>query len=137
MKDEAEKETAYWSLDINSAIKLVDSDFKGLKNTEAERRKMLNESHTITSSKRGQVVRLLAEQFKSPITIILILAAVLSYFLGDRTNAVIIIGIVFCGNGLSFWQEYATGNAVAKLLDLVRVTAAVLREINSYPVKAG
>jgi len=53
---------------------------------------------------------LLADQFKSPITIILILAAIFSYLLGDMTNAVIIVGIVLCGNGLSFWQEFNAGN---------------------------
>src|SRR5262245_57183894 len=54
-------------------------------------------------------------QFKSPITLILIGAAILSLFLGDVTDAVIILVIVLAGAGLSFWQEYAAASGMAAL----------------------
>src|SRR5262245_5938719 len=71
---------------------------------------------------------ILAAQFKSPITMILIGAALLSLFLRDITDSVIILSIVLAGAGLSFWQEYAAANALAGLLALVSAKVTVLRD---------
>jgi P-type Mg2+ transporter len=62
---------------------------------------------------------LLLNQFKSPIILILIAAAVLSIFLQDAIDAIIILTIVFIGGLLEFWQERGASNAVEKLLALV------------------
>jgi Mg2+-importing ATPase len=59
---------------------------------------------------------LLLNQFKSPIIFILIFAAVLSIFLQDRLDAIIILTIVFISGLLGFWQEQGASNAVEKLL---------------------
>jgi len=69
-----------------------------------------------------------ALQFQSPITIILIGAAVLSLFLRDVTDASIILAIVLAGALLSFWQEYTAASAVAALLALIGSRVSVLRD---------
>lgn len=48
---------------------------------------------------------LLLSQFKSPIILILIFAALLSLFLRDAVDTVIILAIVFISGLLGFWQE--------------------------------
>jgi Mg2+-importing ATPase len=75
-----------------------------------------------------RAARLLAAQFQSPITLILVGAAILSLFLRDITDAVIILVIVCAGALLSFWQEYSAANAVAALLALVNTKVTVLRD---------
>ncbi len=60
--------------------------------------------------------------------LILIGAALLSMFLRDVTDAVIILFIVLASACLSFWQEYQAGNAIAKLRALVETKARVLRD---------
>jgi P-type Mg2+ transporter len=76
----------------------------------------------------------LLNQFKSPIILILIFAAVLSIFLQDRLDAIIILTIVFISGLLGFWQEQGASNAVEKLLALVQVKATVLREGQSQEI---
>ncbi|MBI5015684.1 MAG: magnesium-translocating P-type ATPase [Deltaproteobacteria bacterium] len=76
---------------------------------------------------RGDV-GLLLNQFKSPIVLILVFAAVLSAFLHDPADSVIIVAIVIVSAGLGFWQERGAAGAVAQLLALVRVRATVLRD---------
>jgi Mg2+-importing ATPase len=71
---------------------------------------------------------LFASQFRSPITMILVAAAVLSMFLRDVADASIILGIVLIGAGLGFWQEYSAANALAALIALVETRVAVLRD---------
>ena len=53
-----------------------------------------------------QVLSLLIAQFKSPIILILLLAAGLSLFLGEVTDASIILAIVLASGLLGFWQEW-------------------------------
>ncbi|HWQ21063.1 MAG TPA: magnesium-translocating P-type ATPase, partial [Methanotrichaceae archaeon] len=67
-------------------------------------------------------------QFKSPIILLLIFAAGLSFFLHQRAEGVIILAIIFVSGMLGFWQEHRASDAVEKLLAIVRVKADVLRD---------
>jgi len=74
------------------------------------------------------VLLLFFSQFKSPIILILIFAAVLSYFLDDPTDAIIILVIVGVSGLLGFWQERGAAGAVAKLLAMVETKGTALRD---------
>ena len=71
---------------------------------------------------------LLLAQFKSPLILILFFATGLSFFLHDPVNALIILTIVLVSGLLGFWQEHSATNAVEKLLAIVQIKAAVLRD---------
>lgn len=77
---------------------------------------------------------LFVAQFKSPIILILVGAAIVSLFLQDRTDAALILTIVLASGVLGFWQEYSATNAVAKLRALVETRARVLRDGNEVTV---
>ena len=77
-------------------------------------------------SRRG-LPRLLLSQFGSPIVLILLFAAGLSFFLGEPVDAAIILAIVLASGLLGFWQEKGAADAVEGLLAVVRVHATVLR----------
>jgi len=67
-------------------------------------------------------------QFKSPLILILLSATALSFFLRDPVDALIILTIVLVSGLLGFWQERSATNAVQKLLAIVQIKAAVLRD---------
>jgi Mg2+-importing ATPase len=71
---------------------------------------------------------LLLNQFRSPLLLILLIAAVLSFFLRDAADAVIILGIVTLSACLGFWHEWTAADAMKKLLARVRTRASVLRD---------
>ena len=119
---------AFWSLKIDEAYKLVNSGAEGLNETEIKDRRNKYGANTIKSTQRQTSFLLFLNQFRNPITIILLLASVLSYILQDKTNAIIIIVIVFISSGLGFWQEKAAGNAIAQLLAMVRISANIVRD---------
>lgn len=83
---------------------------------------------------RSDALTLLLAQFKSPVILILIFAAGLSFFLGDPLNALIILVIIFVSSLLGFWQERSATNAVEKLLAIVQVKAMVLRDGNQKEI---
>ena len=77
---------------------------------------------------------LFVAQFKSPIILILVGAAIVSLFLQDRTDAALILTIVLASGVLGFWQEYSATDAVARLRALVETRARVLRDGNEVTV---
>ena len=69
----------------------------------------------------------LFRQFRSPMVLILLVAAALSFFLGETDEAVIVAVIVLASTGLGFYQEFRAGNAVAELRKRIAVTSTILR----------
>jgi Mg2+-importing ATPase len=66
--------------------------------------------------------------FLNPLVIILLIAAVLSGFLGQVVDAVIIIVMVLVGVSINFYQTYRSQLAIERLRARVAPTAAVFRD---------
>lgn len=71
--------------------------------------------------------KLLLKQFTSPIVLILITATLVSMFVGDVTDGVIILAIIIPSGLLSFWQEHRANQTMHALLKRVQVHVEVLR----------
>ena len=106
----------------------------GLTRSEAQRRLGEFGENRISSQRRAGALTLFVTQFKSPIILILIGAAIISLFLQDPTDATLILAIVLASAVLGFWQEYSATNAVAKLRALVETKARVLRDGNEVTI---
>ena len=118
----------FWNLPAPQVLAQLGSAPQGLSSVQAKRALERYGTNTLRATRRWSGLRLLLKQFQSPITLILIGAAMLSLFLGDRTNALIILVIVVLSSALGFWQERGAADAVAKLLAVVQTTATVLRD---------
>jgi Mg2+-importing ATPase len=118
----------FWSLPAGEAMGRLGATPKGLSPAEALARLKRYASSRLAPKKRTDALTLLVGQFSSPIVLMLIGAAVISMFLHDPTDAVIILVIVLASGLLGFWQERGAAGAVEKLLSLVEVKARVLRE---------
>lgn len=66
-------------------------------------------------------------RFKNPLVIILLIAALLSLFFGDKVSALIIVAIVFLSVGLDFFNTFRSQKAAEALKDKVRVKVQVMR----------
>lgn len=93
----------------------------------AQRLKEIGYNKLAASSKLSPF-RLFLNQFLNPITLILVGAALLSFFLGEQTDSVIILVIIVISALLGFLQEKGAANAVSKLLEMVSVNITVLRD---------
>ena len=108
----------------------------GLSGEEAQVRLFKFGANRLKPENRSKTYLLLFNQFKSPIVIILLAATGLSLFLHNIADASIIFGIVILSGMLGFWQEYSASVAVGKLLALVQIKAAVLRNGNQVEIPA-
>jgi Mg2+-importing ATPase len=106
----------------------LQTSVKGLSGIEANGRLSADGPNLLKPAKKSGTLNLFLRQFKSPLIIILLAAAVISAFLADSTDAIIIIAIVLISALLGFGQERSATNAVAKLLALVQIKASVIRD---------
>jgi Mg2+-importing ATPase len=118
-------DSAFWSIESDRLLQTLETTAQGLSQLEAEAR--LARANRL-KPRRQSPWSLLWDQFKSPIIILLFCSAVLSYALDDRTNAGIISIILLAGCLLSFWQEWAAADAVAKLMGMIETRSTVLRD---------
>jgi Mg2+-importing ATPase len=118
----------FWHLESAEVIKKLSCNQSGLSDENARQR--LNEygPNTIKANTNTSAVLLFLSQFKSPVTLLLIIASFLSIGLGDLTDAVIILIIVIISSVLSFLQEKGAANAVNELLKLVQLHCTVFRD---------
>ncbi len=125
---------AFWSLSAAEMPQQLQTAKEGLTGAEARQRLARYGSNLLKPQKRSDVFTLLLAQFKSPIILILFFATGLSFFLHDPVDALIILTIVLASGLLGFWQEHSATNAVEKLLAIVQVKAAVLRDGSSKEI---
>jgi Mg2+-importing ATPase len=123
-----ETPSAFWSQPIDGVAKALSVTTAGLSSSEAASRLATFGPNAVAQRKRTGTARLLLRQFTSPIVLILIAAAVLSAFLQDLPDALIILAIVLASGLLGFWQEHGAEDAVEKLLAVVAVRATAVRD---------
>jgi Mg2+-importing ATPase len=118
----------FWNIPATEVLERLQTTVQGLSTEEAQRRLDAYGFNVLRPKRSSGVPMLLLSQFKSPIIIILLVGAGLSFFLRQATNSAIIIGIVLISGLLGFWQEHRATSAVQKLVALVQVRVAILRD---------
>ncbi|HAS95016.1 TPA: magnesium-translocating P-type ATPase, partial [Candidatus Wolfebacteria bacterium] len=100
----------------------------GLTSREVEKRLAHYGLNTIYKKKHLRPIIVFFEKFNSPLLIILITASIVSFFLGEQTNSIIILSMVVLSAVLDFINSYRSEQAVLRLTSRVANTATVLRD---------
>ncbi|MDE3155194.1 MAG: magnesium-translocating P-type ATPase [Acidobacteriota bacterium] len=104
------------------------TDPRGLSTAEAAQRLAeWGANEPVPRRRQHAVIRLLL-LFANPLILILLTAAIVSAFLRQPTNALIIIGIVILGTAIGFVQTQQSERAAARLRSMVAPTATVRRD---------
>ncbi|GAA3933904.1 magnesium-translocating P-type ATPase [Chitinophaga oryziterrae] len=127
MENQTEQVNQFWHLTKEEVLHLLAADENGLNDQQVAQRLKTYGINTIRKTDQKSSLILFLSQFKSPITILLIVAALLSLGLGDVTNTIIILIILFISSLLSFWQESGAANAAKELLKMVHLHCTILR----------
>ena len=118
----------FWSAPIETVLADLVARPDGLTQIEADQRRLRFGPNRSSDLKKVTPFGLLLNQFRSPLVILLLFAMMLSLFLGETTDGVIVLAIVLGSALLGFWQEYRAGNAVARLLAVIQTTVTTLRD---------
>ena len=111
--------TEFWSVPVQRLFADLQSRPEGLSSAEAARRLAVIGPNVAAPKRRAGALRTLAAQYTSPITMLLLGAAILSLVLGEGVDGTIILGILLVSGLLGFWQERRAASAVERLLVLI------------------
>lgn len=118
----------YWQYPAAEVLNALQSTSGGLTSEEAAKR---FSSTNQKKKEKPQIIKdiiLFIGQFKSPLTLLLVAAVILSAFLGETSDVFIILFILLATGIMSFIQERHAGLAVEKLRSLIRSTIKVQRD---------
>ena len=118
---------SWHTLPPEQALRRLDSAASGLAPAAVAERRRQYGANELTAAEGVNPWRILFEQFKNLLIIILLVATGLSAFLGHTIEAAAIIAIVLFAVLLGFVQEYRAGNALQALRRMAAPTARVLR----------
>jgi Ca2+-transporting ATPase len=82
----------------------------------------------LPTTKKRNILHILLDVLREPMFLMLIACGLLYLFLGDRAEALMLMGFVFVIIGITFYQEQKTERALEALRDLSSPRALVIRE---------
>jgi len=112
----SQHQTVFWAVSASELLAQLQTTPQGLTSAEARDRLARVGANLLKPGRRtGELL-------------ILLFAAGLSFFLHDRVDALIIVGIVVASGLLGFWQERGAAHALETLLAIVKTRVVVLRD---------
>ncbi|NBV85852.1 MAG: cation-translocating P-type ATPase [Verrucomicrobia bacterium] len=100
---------------------------QGLHHADASRLAMEHGPNLISAGEGRSVLRLWLEQFQDFMVLVLLAAAVISGWLGDIVDALVILAIVMLNAAIGFAQSWRADRTMAALQQLAAARATVLR----------
>jgi len=124
-------------LSIEETLKNLNSDINGLTSKQAQENLAKYGRNELVEEKKAGPVRLFLGQFMDILILILIIAAVAAYYVGDALDAIVILIVVLINAIVGFVQEYRAEKAMEKLKGLISAEAVVIRDGQEQKVTAG
>ncbi len=117
-----------WTLTTKALLSALKTSASGLDQKEASRRLAESGPNLIGDKHERNALKIFVSQFSSWLVVILIAAAIISFFMGDRLDALIVLSIIFLSVMFGFIQEYKAATVVKALKKLVTNNAQVRRD---------
>lgn len=126
----------YHLLPLSEITQLFNTGKQGLRSADAEERLKQYGKNELTEKKKISVLVLLLNQFKDVMIIILLIAAVIAFAIGDIKDTIVILAIVVLNAVIGFVQEYHAEKAIAALKKMSSLNATVRRGGNIVQLSA-
>jgi Ca2+-transporting ATPase len=136
-----EEKQAY-NLSIQEVFEKHNTGKDGLSKDEAKKRLEKFGPNELETKEQKSKIKMFLEQFKDVLVIILLVAALMSLFIQNYSDAAIMLIIVMVNAVIGFFQEFKAEQILNKLKDLVQSPAKVIRngeqmEINQSDLVVG
>ena len=130
------KKIAWHALPIKKIFSELKSNMQGLSSEEAKRRLEIVGPNELVERKKITPFHIFIDQFKSFLVGLLLIASLISAFIGEAVDALAIFVIVIMNSILGFIQEYRAEKALEALKKLVTPRARVIREKREFIIPA-
>src|SRR5579859_1474592 len=122
------------SFPVSAAELLAAPQLSGLSLAEAADRLRRDGANELPSSKPRSIAAITWEVIKEPIFLLLVACGAIYLFLGDKQEALMLLGFVFVVTAISLYQEHKTERTLEALRDLSSPRALVIREGRSIRI---
>ena len=127
---------AYSGYTIDKVFKAVHSSEKGLTGSDASERLRKYGKNILKEKKKVSPLRIFLQQFNSPVVWILLAALFISFVIGEKVDAVVILVILIINAVLGFIQEYNAEKEIEALKKLSGLKALVIRDGKEQDINA-
>ena len=119
---------SWHAMEIDETMKQLNTKNTGLSQEEVQKRLQQYGTNELQKEKGTSAVKIFIEQFEDLLIVILLIATGLSIYLGEITDAIVIIAIVLACAILGFVEEFRSEKALEALKKMTAPTAMVLRD---------
>ena len=117
-------------------LKLTNSTETGLTTHEANQRLDKHGLNITIKREKKSWLNFLLESFQDKFILILVILAMINFFLGDALGSYIIIGIAIVSALIKFFQNYSVYQFNQKLKNELYTTTSVLRNSNLFEINS-
>jgi Ca2+-transporting ATPase len=121
---------------ISEIYQSLQTDQNGLSNEKVAEAKKKFGKNELTEKKKLSILLLLLHQFKDVMVFILLIAAVISFVVGDLKDAIVILVIVVLNATIGLVQEFRAEKAMEALKKMSSLNALVRRNGNMIQISA-
>jgi len=121
-------DTRWETLEIHESFDLLSSSEAGLTSAEAEKRLTEFGPNVLAAEEKIRIFSILLHQFKSPLIYVLLVAAVVTFFLHEYIDMAVIMAVVILNAVIGFIQEVKAEQGVRSLKKMVQAKARALRD---------
>ncbi len=127
-KNKVVKDASYFcKLSFEDTLTGLQTRLGGLSNTEALNRQREYGLNTIHKRNVNPLLIFLRQFKDNPLIIVLAVATLISFFLGQQISSYYIFALIFISVFLGMWNEYAAERTIDNLLKKISPTAVVMR----------
>ena len=132
-----EKNSTHWhEMSREAVVETLKTSVQGLSAAEARRRLAERGPNVLLEGKRPTALGLFFGQFKDFMIVVLLVAVIISGFIGDFKDAIAIMAIVILNAVIGFIQEHRAEEAMAALKKLAVPTVKVRRDGHAWELSA-
>lgn len=117
-----------YNLTIKEVLEKLNSTIDGLSEKEAINRLNKNGKNVIPSKRKDSILKIFLGELLSPIEIILLITIIISFFMGEIVDALVITFIVLLDVIIGTYEENKALKSVEALTKMVKNKTKVLRE---------
>ncbi|MDP2664367.1 MAG: HAD-IC family P-type ATPase, partial [bacterium] len=126
---------SWHALPWEEVAKIFETDSEhGLTDAQVKERHKTFGKNVLPKEKFPSRFQVFLSQLKSPLVLILIGAGIITLFLQDYTDSIVIWGAVILNSFLGYFQEYKATRALAELKKALKVHAVVVRNGSSKEI---
>ena len=122
------KEEKFYQKSIENIFSILKSGKKGITQENAEKYLKIYGKNELKEEKKTPLWKVILSQFTSPLIIILFVAALFSFFVGEHVDAVTILAIVVLNAILGFVEDIKAEKAIRALKKIAITKSRVIRE---------